>query len=160
MGAPAASLPAYQPFIAERSDHLLLLLARSPEGRLRPAHLTRAAFILGREAKTDVGDAYYGFEPGDYGPASPQIGDDLKALNQRRLVLSTASSLRNRDAEHVITKTGLARADAFAQTMPTAFVAYADKLAQWVAPLDFVAMCVSVLEKYPEYRQHTLFTQG
>lgn len=140
--------------VMQRTDWLLLGLAAANGKPLTPVQLQKLLFLL-REAKPDIGEnELYEFVPYHYGPFDSTIYSDAEQLSQQGLVtIDRNPSLRR----YAITPAGMAKAAELRGRAPAGAVSYLTSLVEWILPLNFTQLVKAIYDKYPQYRQNSVF---
>jgi uncharacterized protein YwgA len=140
----------------DRQDWLLAVIAAAGEVGLSPVQLQKGMFLLGREKPDEVALDYYVFEPYDYGPFSAQIYADAEALSWKGLVAIDNPFSRGW-RRYAATKAGFEMAADLLSKMPNPASEYIAHTVQWIRAQSFPDLIRSIYEKYPEYREKSVF---
>ena len=139
-------------------DWTLLVIAASPEKPLQPVHLQKALFLLDRNlsrAQLQV-NAFYEFEPYDYGPFCSDIYSDAEELCHEGLVhIDQPLWLSYR--QYLATHPGQARAVELRETLTHDATAYLDTVVRWVTSLSFRYLIAAIYKAYPAMKVNSVF---
>jgi uncharacterized protein len=139
-------------------DWTLLVIAASPEKPLQPVHLQKALFLLDRNlsrAQLQV-NAFYEFEPYDYGPFCSDIYSDAEELCHEGLV-HIDQHLWLSYRQYLVTKPGQAKAEELREMLTRDVTAYLDDVVRWVTSLSFRQLIAAIYKAYPAMKVNSVF---
>jgi hypothetical protein len=140
-----------------REDWVVLALDCAGARALSPAQMQKSLFLLGEELPGILGTAdFYRFVPYNYGPFCKQIYDDAESLAARGLV----TILREpgvRYLQYEATAEGRELAKRLRAKADARAVAYLEQVVTWAKRQSFSQLVRSIYEKYPEFRQNSVF---
>ena len=143
----------------DRQDWLLLALDFAGGQTLSPAQLQKSLFLLGQELPETLGTPdFYQFIPYNYGPWCRQIYDDAESLASVGLV----AVLREPGASYVqyaITVRGRERGANLRALANARGVSYLERIVAWVLRQSFSQLVRAIYQKYPEFRQNSVFQE-
>ena len=132
-----------------------LLAINAAEGKpLSPVQLQKSLFVLGRQLPNEVGSDFYQFRPYDYGPFCSDIYRDAEFLEQAGLVKGVPG---HRWVEYAITPSGAEAAAGIETRAPRRATQHLRDIVTWARKLTFSALIRAVYQKYPEFREHSVF---
>lgn len=138
----------------ERSRWILLAVTASWAG-LSVGELQKVLFILGQEMAKEVGEGFYEFAPGAYGPSCSEIYVDADALVQQGLLIHANAPVKT----WVPLPIGTAIANDIRQGVPESAVRFLGALITWAGSLEFTALVGAVNAGYPQYARNTVFAR-
>ncbi len=139
----------------DRKNWLVLALAYAEPSGLSSMGLQKTLFLIGTNLP-EVGNDYYKFEAGPYGPYAKVIFQDADLLMNKGLVFTRASDPQYPDVQdYRVTPTGNAMRYGM-RVSPTARV-YLRILLDWVNSSSSTRVNQAVLAAFPKYGPHRVF---
>jgi uncharacterized protein YwgA len=140
-----------------RRDWVLLALDYAAPQALSPAQLQKSLFLLGAELPRHLGtNEFYTFVPYNYGPFSRQVYDDAEILAAHGLVAMLKEPGVSYP-QYAATQDGqMLAATLRAKANPIA-TAYLERVVNWAKRQSFAQLVRSIYERYPAYRQNSVF---
>lgn len=138
-----------------RKDWMLIVLAAGGKA-FTPAQLQKTLFLLGQEHSRAVGPDFYEFEKYDYGPYTAEIYRDAEEMEEEGLVRISPSP-NYRWKEYAASKHGLQRAKALRERIDPSVAQSIDETVSWTTTVSFQELVAEVYERYPEYRENSIF---
>jgi len=138
-----------------RQDWLLMALATRGGAPMDPVQIQKAMFLLGRQMTDDVGPGFYSFRPYNYGPFDSDIYTDLQRMALRGLVSISQSSRGTRSFS--VTPEGMRQGEELLRNLNPAVRSYLQRVVQWVCSLSFADLVRAIYDRYPEFRQNSVF---
>src|SRR5262245_15786781 len=112
----------------ERKQWTLLVVATAGGQPVEPVQIQKSLFILSRKIPEKLGvEAFYEFEPYDYGPFCAEVYHDAEVLEQEGLL----RIIRNRYKEYVATPSGLEEAERLHREIDSEVWGYLQKIVSW-----------------------------
>jgi len=139
-------------------DWTLLVIAAGMGRPLQPVHLQKALFLLDRnlsQAQLQV-NAFYDFEPYDYGPFCSNIYSDAEELCHEGLV-HIDQPLRLSYRQYLATNPGQARAEELREMLTRDVTTYLDTVVRWVTSLSFRQLIAAIYKAYPDMEVNSVF---
>jgi hypothetical protein len=120
--------------------------------------LQKALFLLSRNLTPGQlqSQAFYEFEPYDYGPFCQQVYSDAEQLQVAEYVSVTrpdAQSYR----QYAVTVAGANHAQTLRGQLPEAVREYLDQIVRWVRGLSFESLIQAIYAKYPDMKVNSVF---
>jgi uncharacterized protein len=140
-----------------REDWTLLAISVAGGKGLSPVQLQKTLFLVGRRLpQGDLGDAFYNFEPYNYGPFDVSIYQDAEMLEGRGLVAISRSNER-RWAQYLPTPDGVRAAGTLRERANPRAVAYLEQVVAWAMRLSFRDLVRAIYAEFPEFRINSVF---
>src|ERR1019366_5184043 len=139
----------------ERTDWLLIALAEAGSRGLTPVQLQQDLFLLGRNKTAAVGADFYHFVPYNYGPFCTDVYRDAEALAEKGLVSIEKSG--RRWPEYYATAVSKEYLDQILKKADSSVVDYLGRVVRWAQSLSFPELVRAIYEKYPEFKQNSVF---
>ena len=140
-----------------REEWVVLALDCAGNQALTPAQLQKSLFLLGKEMPDNLGTPdFYKFSPYNYGPFCKQIYDDAEALAERGI----ATILREPGVQYLqyaLTPDGRDAARGIRNQADRRSVVYLEQVVNWAKRKTFSELVRSIYQKYPEFRQNSVF---
>jgi hypothetical protein len=140
-----------------REEWVVLALDCAGNQALTPAQLQKSLFLLGKEIPESLGTQdFYNFSPYNYGPFCKQIYDDAESLAVRGITVI----LREPGVQYLqyaLTAAGQETARKLRNQADPRAVAYLEQVVNWARKRSFSELVRSIYQKYPEFRQNSVF---
>ncbi len=139
----------------DRADWALLTIAAADGQPLSPVQLQKSLFLFEQAYSTEMKDCRYDFGAYDYGPFAVAVYHDAERHACDGLVVITKAP--GGWSQYAATPTGLARANELARGAPEAPLKYLRNVVAWASQLSFQQLVRAVYERFPEYRERSVF---
>ena len=134
----------------------LMVLACAPGHVLSPVQMQKALFLMGEQAKDQVGEEFYQFVPHNYGPFSADICRDIDALVQEGKAARVPSHSPNWSS-YGLTDAGLERGKSEITALDEGTVTYLKEVVAWIFRKDFPDLLRAIYAAYPDYAVNSVF---
>jgi hypothetical protein len=141
--------------MTHRADWTMLAISFATGDGLSPVQLQKVLFLLGKELPNEVGRDFYEFIPYNYGPFDRSVYDDARALASQGLASKNDSS--QGFWSYSATPAGLDHADKVKRSASQKAVSYLEKIVPWAQSRSFASLVRAIYQKYPEYRENSVF---
>jgi CubicO group peptidase (beta-lactamase class C family) len=135
---------------------VVLLMVDAIGGVVTPVQLQKSVFLVSTEGLDGIPASLYDFQPYHYGPFDRQVYTDADRLYQDALVLRTSS----RDGawtDTMIMRDGWESAQKLRKGLPPKTRERIDAIADLVRSKSFPELVKYVYEKFPKYRENSVF---
>jgi uncharacterized protein YwgA len=138
----------------DRKDILLAALSLSPSKSLTPVQVQKAMFLIAVETPKLAPSGFYSFSKYNYGPFSQDIYGDLNELARAEfLVVDNSTRVRT----YRLTELGAQAALESVGKVNPGLAQYLSAVVQWVTRLSFPALVQAIYQKYPAYKENSIF---
>lgn len=137
----------------KRADLLLKIIAAAEGQPLTPAQLQKVAFLLGMECSKHMPEDYYRFRKYDYGPFCVDVYRDAEKL-EREGKVTISINPRGGWRQYSATLAGIRTKS---QGIPGEVCAYINSTVSWARELTFQELVRTVYERYPSFRENSVF---
>ena len=142
--------------VTTRQDWLLLALAQRKGQPMTPVQIQKTMFLLGEEAKQYLSHGFYKFVPYNYGPFDSDVYTDLEVMASSGLVSGAATGRGWKS--YAVTPAGMVAANEIKKTTNREAVDFLEKVVDWICSLSFTDLLRAIYNKYPKYKQNSVFT--
>ena len=140
----------------DRKDFLLLVLYAAEGQPLTPVQLQKSLFLIWKADLPEVPKAFYSFDPYHYGPFDVNIYHDADFLQQQNMAIRSPST-NGTWTNTIITPDGQTRAGTLESGLSAESRRYIREVVTWVRSQSFKQLTRSIYDKYPEFRQNSVF---
>lgn len=137
-------------------DFLLLVVAASDAKPLTPVQLQKSMFLISEAKLAETPTSFYEFEPYHYGPFDSEVYVDADVLQGEGLVIRMPST-RGAWTDTIVTPEGLIAAKSIEQNLSSQTTDYVKTVVEWVLAQTFSGLLRAIYEKYPAYRENSVF---
>ena len=134
----------------------LMALACAPNNVLSPVQMQKVLFLVGEQAKDQVGDGFYRFIPHNYGPFSVDVCRDIEALGKEGETARIPSHSPSWSS-YGITDSGLEKGEEYVRSLAPDVADYLKEVVDWVVKQDFPDLLRAIYAAYPGTAVNSIF---
>lgn len=140
----------------EKKDFLLLVVAAGDGKPLTPVQLQKTLFLVEQAKLPETPKPFYEFEPYHYGPFDKDVYIDADSLAVEGLVARLRSE-SGTWTDTVITPNGSMKAALLKKGLSPPSAKFIADVVQWAQSLTFTELLRAIYEKFPVYRENSVF---